>query len=688
MAVTIFRAGSSRVYRFVPEARYASVLAELPAVQLYREAGLSRSRRWELGTQRLAEMLDYARTQVPAYAPISPRMVEERGLAAFPPLSKTELRTSAERLAVGGTPARWNRTSGSTNTPLRTALGPRHEYNQIVRWLRHWRSFGVDQPSTVRLLVPRAYRLRVFGGGPLRDLAGGHVVHQRHPTDNEPELPCQVVVANPHVLEYLHPSGWEWRSEVLVTSYEQRPPDLHRWKATTYGDVYGLSEIGDIAWQRVDENDWEIHDDLVRCEILDRQRYGDLFLGELVVTDLTNKVMPLIRYRTGDLVAGRCDEHGSLLALKAVVGRQILTAGTPLAGRDVMSTLIPILLDFGEPFRVCAGRDQVVVQVAAGVTRRAQLRQRLARTLPDVSLTVTTKRNSLNGLREVFAPPTPTTLRKRASASSVAPPALVRCHCADDPSALIALGGLRACSSGDGNLPRLICLPPGPGLGHQIIRNLHGVLVDLGCVQLVEYPGHGYGSVPPDTKAVVDAVAGALHADDVLIGHSWGAQIAIAAASCHELAGLVLISPPPVGRARRQWSEDTAQLRRWRRNGLDPEQWYRRYLEDYAIPLGLGSDRSRSKHLMMGVASYATVWQQLRREPSMFDLYGGLAMARAPVMVIIGTDDPLVEPKQLDTASSYAPVRVESVPGGHYPFLDCPNVLRRTVAAFLGDADQ
>ncbi|HEV2889850.1 MAG TPA: hypothetical protein VGX28_05690 [Frankiaceae bacterium] len=386
-------------YRFVPVADAERAAADLGLDALAAAAARPAPERARVGEERVRSMLAYAAERVPAYRGLDP----SGGLAAFPWLSKADVVRGYDSLLAGGAaPGRVNRTSGSTNTPLRTALGPAHEANQVVRWLRHWAAFGLGEPAVVTYVVPRAYRLRVFGGGALVDLAGGHEVRQVHPgADPAPVGGDDVVVANPHVLESVYPGGFGDRARLVVTSYEQRPRDLAVWDARGYGDVYGLSEVGDVAYQVPGDPAWHLHDDLVALEVDAVEKAGDAVVGELVVTDLTNDVMPLIRYRTGDIVVARAD-GARVRELRHVAGRAIAARGTCLAGVDVCSTVLPALLDTGVAFRLAASPDRAVAWLADGARAR-DVEARLRRHVP--AITVTADPADLDGLREVLVRP-------------------------------------------------------------------------------------------------------------------------------------------------------------------------------------------------------------------------------------------------------------------------------------------
>ncbi len=66
-------------------------------------------------------------------------------------------------------------------------------------------------------------------------------------------------------------------------------------------DDYGATEVGPIAFQ-CEEKQYHVVDHNVYVEILNEggERVSQGERGEIVVTDLRNRIMPLVRYRTGD----------------------------------------------------------------------------------------------------------------------------------------------------------------------------------------------------------------------------------------------------------------------------------------------------------------------------------------------------------------------------------------------------
>jgi phenylacetate-CoA ligase len=67
-------------------------------------------------------------------------------------------------------------------------------------------------------------------------------------------------------------------------------------------DIYACSEARDIAWQCGQGTAYHINADNVIVEIMKGDQpaaFGEV--GEVVITDLNRYVMPIIRYRSGDL---------------------------------------------------------------------------------------------------------------------------------------------------------------------------------------------------------------------------------------------------------------------------------------------------------------------------------------------------------------------------------------------------
>ena len=397
--------GQMTFSRFVRSEDYSELRDSLVYHGVEELASLSPEARRLAREPNLNLLLDYAIERVPRYKQIDAGVKRERGIFAFPYISRSELRNPRPFVATGVTPCRWNKTSGSTNEPVSTALGSTHEVNQTAKWIRHFQRFPVHDHNETTFVIPRSYRLRVFGGGILRDLASGHFVRQLHsPTDGTLNV-ANVVIGNPFLLQSLFPNGWLPSRSCLITSFEQSPDDRDRWAADFHGDVYGLSEVGCVAWRRVEgDSEWEVHDDMVVYEVANPRTRNKAVVGELVVTDLTNYTMPIIRYRTGDVVEVEFGSDTRNPRVRSVFGRSIGTKGTVIEGWDVMSNLVSPLLEECSHFRVYADRESVVI-LCEGSSNEGlcRLRQRFKRRGLEIRLTENV--SDLAGLQPVIRTP-------------------------------------------------------------------------------------------------------------------------------------------------------------------------------------------------------------------------------------------------------------------------------------------
>jgi phenylacetate-CoA ligase len=122
-----------------------------------------------------------------------------------------------------------------------------------------------------------------------------------------------------------------WKPRLLFTVAELLGEDTRMLARQVFNmeimDIYGLIEVGDVAWQCRKANEYHINADQILVEFLnDGKPVKTGEVGEIVVTSLYNKAMPLIRYRSSD--AGRpsdrhCDCGCNLPTMKVVDGKML-----------------------------------------------------------------------------------------------------------------------------------------------------------------------------------------------------------------------------------------------------------------------------------------------------------------------------------------------------------------------------
>lgn len=110
-------------------------------------------------------------------------------------------------------------------------------------------------------------------------------------------------------------------SELLTTYHRQL---LESVFSTKVYNEYGCGELGSVAHE-CEKGSMHIMAENMIVEVLDGERNcGPGEVGELVITELNNKAMPLIRYRTGDFAAigeKRCGCGRTLPTIVNLVGR-------------------------------------------------------------------------------------------------------------------------------------------------------------------------------------------------------------------------------------------------------------------------------------------------------------------------------------------------------------------------------
>lgn len=324
----------------------------------------------ELQRIRLAEVLGHALRQVPVYRETGVRLDPDdpwRTLADLPAVTKADLR---DRLidhcddVIDPKRCRSVRTSGTTGEPLRIV----HDFDH----LRHAYALGLvrtqwtDMPLDRRILYPfhtaldrwfeytaPAYGLaRIAEFGAVGDEAyWADVV--RYVRGYRPEA----IVGHPtrclELAELLERHGGRgFEPPRLVNTWGERlgPAAADRlggFFEAPVRDAYGMSEVGTIAVQ-CGLSAYHVESERLWIEILDET--GEPAprgqVGEVVITNLINRAMPLLRYRTGDLAAlaeNACACGRPQLALRLVEGREPGRLVLPGGGRlGVRAVTLPL----------------------------------------------------------------------------------------------------------------------------------------------------------------------------------------------------------------------------------------------------------------------------------------------------------------------------------------------------------
>lgn len=341
------------------------MLKGLPALgyDLWRKVAWYRQRQWLpeavlLADQscRLREMVAYAAENSPLYA----RRIPAHGgrhdpadvLADVAPLTKEDLRGNLERMLAGefrpGKPGRrrmHRQTSGgSTGVPVRVVVDkPGYAAYYAPKLLGHeW--FGVAPGAREARMFSRPLQGFSLLRQRLEDIALNRILQAFFLDDGvlgafyrrmqrfHPKLLYGYTDALYRLAVYGREHGLDGRELDLrlvlcacETLYDFKREELRRFFGCPIASEYGSSETGIIAFE-CSEGRLHVFTDNVFLEVLDSSGRpaapGEA--GEVFVTSLVNRAMPLIRYRLGDMVtldSGPCACGRHMPGLRSVEGR-------------------------------------------------------------------------------------------------------------------------------------------------------------------------------------------------------------------------------------------------------------------------------------------------------------------------------------------------------------------------------
>lgn len=296
--------------------------------------------------ERLLQLVQHARVHVPHYHNYPPLTCIE-DLRDYPLLTKTQARTAGERLydrALLTRPHYTGHTSGSTGTPftfkwtletLRSRFAIRDNYYALHGYHSERElniRFGgrlfksVAQKTPPFWISDRITKQLLFSLYHMSDLS------LRSFLPIVERLQPMFITGYPSAIhtfaQFCAREGTDYRPRAVFTDSEtvleyQREAIRNVWNCEVY-DYYGM-EAGWLAGQ-CSSGRYHISPLTSVVEVVDENAQPQLpgKLGELVVTDLINPLMPLIRYQTGDLAiwsSENCSCGWNTPSLERIEGR-------------------------------------------------------------------------------------------------------------------------------------------------------------------------------------------------------------------------------------------------------------------------------------------------------------------------------------------------------------------------------
>ena len=308
--------------------------------------------------EQLRALVAFAVQQVPHYraraatglpAPAAdPRALTWDDYARWPILTRADLHAHSAALLATGVPqdhggTSWNFTRGTTGAPARVAVTTVAHFFRSALDMRQQFWHDLDFSLTLAQIRPNVSRGHAPGWG-----AAPNVAYETGPALTLPlatDIDAQLEWLLAEAPGYLRSTASNLRSllllsretgraprglDALLTGDEPVPADLRTLAREVWGarviDTYTCTETGVIALQCPRHDHYHAQAETAVVEVLrdDGRPCAPGETGRVVVTDLVNFGMPLLRYAPGDYAeAGApCDCGRGLPVLNRIVGRR------------------------------------------------------------------------------------------------------------------------------------------------------------------------------------------------------------------------------------------------------------------------------------------------------------------------------------------------------------------------------
>jgi phenylacetate-CoA ligase len=311
-------------------------------------------RRYQLA--RLSSLIDHAFRCVPYYREEAKRrglrsshVTSLDRLSLLPIITRRSVQEARHLFhAEWGRKDGWfrSKSSGSTGEPLEVCFDPRSWL--VSRYVLKWRSLRamgfspLGRVAIVRAMEPglleeqwRTLRLPLERWAGRRRYLSTFEAPERHLEFYRRFRPHAIHGPPSYFMALAEAAGGRMEAclrvpRILCTTElldaRSRQTMKERFGADVF-DIYGNTEFKDVAWECPAHEGYHINADNLIVEIVqDGVPVPPGGEGDILLTTLTNRAMPLIRYQVGDrgvLSEGTCSCGRSLPLMKAVTGRLV-----------------------------------------------------------------------------------------------------------------------------------------------------------------------------------------------------------------------------------------------------------------------------------------------------------------------------------------------------------------------------
>ena len=331
--------------------------AALGYMRLMQNTKLSPEEIEKMQWRKFKEILAYAYDQVPFYREkfqkvrITPDDIQSRkDIAKIPVTTKEELRKAGNKIFATGyakNNCKSSRTSGAKGLPFTSYFDTQAWH--LLKYASKLRArrlcllnFGskvvnieCENKQAIKKLNNRPwYQDKVLK---LRYLTVFDDIkqHIHFYTDFKPDALYGLTSYFLQLGHYIHRNSIKWNPpKIIFTSGEMldvhTKNKLQNYFGSQVYDIYGSTELKEVAWECPKHEGYHINEDLYLVEFINKDKSADD--GEIVVTSLVNHAMPLIRYDTGD--------RGKALEKRCSCGLPFALMG-PSQGRAVDYFILP-----------------------------------------------------------------------------------------------------------------------------------------------------------------------------------------------------------------------------------------------------------------------------------------------------------------------------------------------------------